>query len=131
MVKSIHHINFLVRDLNSAIPRFERVLGMSVSSTDHLDERGVDLARFKLGSSWLILVQPTKQHTVPWRHLQEHGEGFFLLSLEVDDLSEEQQRLGSDAFASVPRRGLDDWLVADLDPALTAGAQFHFTQVTP
>lgn len=129
MIKNIHHINFLVRDLGTAIPRFEKVLGMSVSATDHLDERGVDLARFRLGESWLILVQPVKSGTVPWRHLQEHGEGFFLLSLEVDDLDQERDRLGRDAFSSPPRRGLDDWLVADIDPGLTAGAQFHFTQV--
>ena len=128
MVKSIHHINFLVQDLSASIPRFEKVLGRAVDSTDRLEERGVDLARFRLGASWLILVQPVRPGTVPWRHLQENGEGFFLLSLEVDDLGHERERLGPDAFLSPPRRGLDDWLVADLDPGLTAGAQLHLTQ---
>ena len=128
MVKGIHHINFLVRDLDSAIPRFENILDRKVDGRDHLDERGVDLARFRVGETWLLLVEPVKEGTVPWEHLQQHGEGFFLLSLEVDDLIGETRRLGDAAFSSPPRHGLDDWLVADLVPELTGGAQFHLTQ---
>ena len=61
MVRKIHHINFIVRDLAAAVPVYERILGQPVTRRDHLSDRGVDIARFELGDTWLILVQPVKQ----------------------------------------------------------------------
>ena len=49
MARRVHHINFIVRDLEAAIMRYEQILNMPVTLRDHLDERGVDTARFKLG----------------------------------------------------------------------------------
>jgi methylmalonyl-CoA/ethylmalonyl-CoA epimerase len=129
MVKSIHHINFLVRDLEAAIPVYERLLGIPVTRRDTLEARGVMAARFRLGESWLVLVQPIRTDGVPARHLAEHGEGFFLLSLEVQSIDAEQDRLGSAVFAGPRRRGAENWTVADLDPRLTSGAQWQLCEV--
>ena len=126
MVKRIHHVNFIVRDLDAAVACYERVLEMPVTSRDRLEERGVDIARFKVGETWLVLVQPTHAGTIPARHLERHGEGFFLLSLEVDDLDREIDRLGSGCFAGEQRGGLDDWQVIDVHADDTFGAQLQY-----
>ena len=125
MVQRIHHVNFLVRDLDAAIARYERILNMPVTSRDQLEERGVAIARFLLGDAWLILVQPVRPDTVPARHLEAHGEGFFLLSFAVDDLDAEIDRLGATMFDGPKRRGLDDWQVIDIDAAQTFDAQLQ------
>ena len=125
MVQRIHHVNFLVSDLDAAIASYERILDMPVTSRDRLDERGVAIARFLLGETWLILVQPTRPDTVPARYLETHGEGFFLLSLEVDDLETEIDRLGETMFDGPVRHGLDDWQVIDIDAAQTFDAQLQ------
>ena len=62
---SIHHLNFIVRDLEAAIPVWERILGAPVARRDELTERGVIAARFRLGDTWLVLVQPTREDSVP------------------------------------------------------------------
>ena len=67
MQDRIHHINFIVRDLDAAVATWEQVLGMPASSRDHLAQRGVDIARFRLGSAWLVLVQPVRPDTAPAR----------------------------------------------------------------
>jgi methylmalonyl-CoA/ethylmalonyl-CoA epimerase len=128
MPKRIHHINFIVRDLAAAIPAWERVLGTAVASRDHLSSRGVDIARFRLGSAWLVLVQPVRAGTAPARFLEERGEGFFLLSFGVDSLEAEAQRLGEDWFDGPARDGLDDWRVRDLDGARICGALLQLTE---
>lgn len=128
MVASIHHVNFIVHDLDTALSVWERVLGRPVDRRDELPERGVRGARFRLGESWLVLVQPTRPDSVPGRYLAEHGEGFFLLSLGVSFLDAEIARLGEDHFAGPPRRGVDQWLVRDLDPTLTGGVQLQLTE---
>ena len=121
MINGIHHINFIVHDLETAIERFERIFGMKVTKRDALPGRGVETARFRLGESWFVLVQPVEEGTEPARFLAENGEGMFLLSFAVDDLAD---------FAGIGpvRHGLDEWRVADLDPAETYGVLCQFTQ---
>jgi methylmalonyl-CoA/ethylmalonyl-CoA epimerase len=128
MQKGIHHINFIVRDLDRAVQAWEQVLGLPVTSRDHLEGRGVDIARFRLGQAWLVLVQPLQAGTAPARYLDEHGEGFFLISFGVDSLAAELERLGEAWFDGPARDGLDDWRIRDLDMARTFGALVQFTE---
>ncbi len=128
MVRRIHHVNFIVRDLEASIRSYERVLGMPVTSRERLERRGVDIARFRLCDSWLVLVQPTRSGTVPAKYLETHGEGFFLLSLEVDSIEQQIERLGSGQFDGGIRDGLDDWRLIDLDSRTTAGVQLQFVE---
>ena len=124
----IHHINFIVRDLDAAVSVWERLLDQPVTSRDRLDARGVNIARFQLGPTWLVLVQPTEPATIPGRFLAEHGEGFFLLSLGVENLDEAIARLGEDWFEGPTRTGLDGWQIRDIDTALTFGAQIQLAR---
>ncbi len=127
MVRSIHHINFVVRDLAVAIPAWERILGRSCDSRDRLDGRGVDIARFQLDDAWIVLVQPTGSGA-PADFLAANGEGFFMLSLGVDSLDDEIARLGESMLDGLSRAGLDDWVVQDLDIGQTVGAQLQYTE---
>ncbi len=128
MIQRIHHINFIVRDLASAIPAWERILNRQITSRDRLEERGVDIARFDLGQTWIVLVQPTRTGTVPAAHLERYGEGFFLMSLETDSLPDEVRRLGEATFEGPQRTGLDDWLVRDIGVAEMYGARVQLVE---
>jgi len=131
VVQRLHHINFIVRDLDAAIATYERILQMPVTARDHLEKRGVITARFKVGETWIVLVQPTRDDTIPARYLAQYGEGFFLMSLEVDSLENELDRLGTSMFSGPVRQGADDWRVVDLDPACTFDAQLQFVKTGP
>ncbi len=109
----IHHINFLVRDLDAACGRFERLLGVEAFERIDHPPRGSTIARTRVGESWLVLVCPEDPESVPGRHLAEHGEGFFLLSVGSDSLP---------ADAEV-RSDIDDWAVADVGEAWGAVLQ--------
>ena len=98
---SIHHINFVVRDLERACARFEELLGVEPFEVVDHAPRGARIARSRVGESWLVLVSPYDPDSVPGRYLAEHGEGFFLLSLGVDALDN-------------PRAGILDWSVEDV-----------------
>ena len=130
-VDRIHHINFLVRDLDAAEARYRSVLGLGPAIREELSARNVMTARFKVGESWLVLVQPTSEEGEPARHLREHGEGFFLISFGVDDLDTAMRR-GRDAGGSFttnePRTGLEGWRIIDFHPADTFGAILQLTE---
>lgn len=127
MVSGIHHINFIVRDLEAAIPAWERILGRGVASRDRLEPRGVSIARFDVGGTWIVLVQPTGPGA-PADYLDAHGEGFFLMSLGVTSLDRESERLGPEFLQGDARAGLDDWRVQDLDLDRTFRAQVQLVQ---
>ncbi len=109
----IHHVNFVVDNLDEAIPRFEKRLGLRpFEILDHAP-RGSRVARSRLGESWFVLVAPYDPKSVPGQHLARHGEGFFLLSVAAD--------------GDYPwRDGVDGWQVADLGEL--HGAQFQVTR---
>jgi len=123
VIRGIHHINFLVRDLDAAIERYERLLGVAVDRVAELPGRGVRIGRFRAGNSWIALVQPIAAGE-PMRHLERYGEGFYLISYRVDDVEAAAaavRRAGGRTTSDSPRTGLDGWRVIDLDPADAGG----------
>ena len=130
-VRAIHHINFLVRDLQQGIERYQALLGLGDFIVDDLPGRGVKTARVRLGQQWLVLVQPVDMQGIPGRHLAAHGEGFFLISYAVDNLAKAAAGVaasGSNMTSATPRQGLENWQVWDIDPADTLGAQIQFCE---
>ena len=68
---------------------------------------------------------------VPAQYLAQYGEGFFLVSCEVDDVKEAAEQAtekGIRALNKEPRQGLDDWRVIDLDPDDLCGVNVQLVQ---
>jgi methylmalonyl-CoA/ethylmalonyl-CoA epimerase len=131
MPKRIHHINFVVHDLEAAVLKYQTLFGLG--DCEYLDHphRPVLTARFKIGESWIILLQPLDAESPPALHLQEHGEGFFLVSYEVDDLDGAVERVvknGGVLRDNQARPGILNWKVVDLDPDSTFGFLMQLTE---
>jgi methylmalonyl-CoA/ethylmalonyl-CoA epimerase len=75
MLKRVHHINFLVADLDKSIERYKDLFELESVEVEMLPERGVATARFDLDGVWIILVQPVDDTSEPARILREQGEG--------------------------------------------------------
>jgi len=129
MIRGIHHVNLLVRDLDVAVERYTRLLGIKEFVFDSLSSRAVRTARFRAGDSWIVLVQPTGPGE-PQRVLDEEGEGLFLLSFDVSHLADASEAiLAADGQLSAPPRiGLDGWSVVDLDRAALCGGRIQLTE---
>lgn len=116
-VNSIHHINFVVRELAPQI-EYLRILLQSEPIIEDLPNRQVKTARFCLSGVWLVLVQPLSTEGEVAQILAERGEGLFLLSLNVDSLDTSLEKLSQQGINSDnkgKREGLDNWRVQDLD----------------
>jgi len=71
----------------------------------------------------------TIAESVPGHFLAEHGEGFFLLSLGVEDLAQTIEQLSSDGVKYTDtkvRAGILDWRVADI--GIVHGALMQLTE---
>ena len=126
--RSVHHINFLYRDLHRAVAEFER-LGLGPFVFEDLAERGVQTARVDLNGVWLVLVAPTTPDSVPGQYLEANGEGFFLLSFGVDALADAADALSGRGVALGPvREGLDGWRVADIETPAAIGLTLQIAE---
>jgi len=124
----IHHLNFVVRNLETAKRKFETLFGLTPFVTVDHPVRGARIARSKVGESWIVLVCPYDPDSVPGRYLAEHGEGLFLLSLGVEAFDAEIERLASLGNHVMPREGILDWRIADVGELGTAVLQLTADQ---
>jgi methylmalonyl-CoA/ethylmalonyl-CoA epimerase len=132
VLKCIHHINFIVADLDAAVDAYQRTLGLGPFEYEELEERDVKTARVRIGDSWIVLVSPRSKDSPAAHYLKTHGEGFFLMSFGVDNLDQAMAELtGQDALTAgaKTRTGILGWQVADLDTEDSLGAKFHITEV--
>jgi methylmalonyl-CoA/ethylmalonyl-CoA epimerase len=131
MLKGVHHINFLVTDLDLAIERYKDFFGVESVQIASLPRRGVKTARFDLNGVWIVLVQPVEDDSEPMRHLRQHGEGLYLVSFAVDNLDAATADLvgkGAIDKTTQAREGLQGWRVIDLEPDAIFGALIQLTQ---
>ena len=130
-MRRAHHIDFVVRDLDAAADRYSRILGVEPRDRGRLENRNVELVRFELDNVWIVLVQPLGDHGPVKQFLDEHGEGFFHIGLQVDDVSAEAARLEHEGIKLVnrrPRRGVEGWQLIDLDMDETFGVYLQLVQ---
>ena len=131
VLNSVHHINFIVADLDVAVQGYQNMLGLGPFEYEKLPERGVSTARVRIGGVWIVLVSPTSKNSVAAHYLDAHGEGFYLMSFGVDNLEQamaELARRGALPEDITARNGILDWQVADLETEDSLGARFHLTQ---
>lgn len=131
-IKSVHHINFLVREINPAVEQLSRILNLE-PIFESLPGRGAKTARFSLGSVWLVVVQPLNQVSPLMKLLDERGEGLFLLSLGVDSIEESVAKLQESGISMSDkgsRKGLDNWQVWDIAADIGLGPVLQICQET-
>ncbi|MEM0910361.1 MAG: VOC family protein [Pseudomonadota bacterium] len=130
--KTIHHINILVRDLESKIVVFEKLLDKTPERRA-LQNRQVQTASFQLGETYLVLVSPTTKDSVVANILEEKGEGLFLLSFGVTDLEKAidvlQHKNITNAVAET-RTGIDNWKIQDIPLIESVGCILQFTELS-
>lgn len=130
VLKSIHHINFVVADLDASVSAYQDVLGIGPFQREELPERCVSTARVQIGDIWVVLVSPHQDDCDVGRYLAAHGEGFFLMSFGVDDLDRAIGALAArGTVAGDARAGLLDWQVADLNTEKSLGVRYQVAQV--
>jgi methylmalonyl-CoA/ethylmalonyl-CoA epimerase len=118
----IHHLSFVVADLDRALTRLGALAKYSEIIREELPQRGVATLRFRVGDHWIVLVCPVGPG-VPATRLAEHGDGPFLVSYAVESIAEALDGLARDGIepSGPTRDGLAGWRVQDLALELPGG----------
>ncbi|KZC34741.1 hypothetical protein RHOFW510R12_02260 [Rhodanobacter sp. FW510-R12] len=126
-IDRVHHLAFVVADLNRAVARFERLLGIKVGERGPVPSRGAEVAIFRLANMNLEVVAPVAADSELHRHLKEHGEGFYHIGFGVDDVERTYSELvarGVDMVSS-PYSTYKDWRISYFREPLLGEVRMH------
>ncbi len=130
MLKKIHHVGIVVRNLEEAYRFYRDTLGLDVHKTAEVRDQGVKAALLTCGQSEIELLEPIDPKGSVARFLEKRGEGLHHVCFESDhvehDLAAAKEK-GIPLIDERPRPGLAG-KICFLHPKGTAGVLVEYAQ---
>lgn len=131
MIRKLHHVAVAVESVDAASRFYRDLLGLTVTRTMTLDDRGLKVALIQAGDTEIELLEPTSADNTVKRFLERRGSGLHHICFQVDDIESAMKELaarGAEFVDDVPREGAVG-LVAFMPPSVADGVLVELTQV--
>ncbi|HEX7407551.1 MAG TPA: methylmalonyl-CoA epimerase [Candidatus Binatia bacterium] len=130
MLRKIHHVGIVVRNLEEAYAFYRDTLGLPVHKTAVVEDQGVKAALLTIGNSEIELLEPINLNGGIAKFLQRRGEGLHHICFETDDVAAElaaTKAKGIDLIDQTPRKGLAG-MICFLHPRANHGVLVEYAQ---
>ncbi|MHB8067134.1 MAG: methylmalonyl-CoA epimerase [Desulfobaccales bacterium] len=130
-IKRIAHLGIAIKDLDAGKKLYGKNLGLALKGDEVVESQKVKVSFIGVGESNLELLLPTADDSPVAKFLENKGEGFHHLALEVEDLAaalEELKAAGVKLIDEKPREGAHGALVAFVHPKATYGLLLELCQ---
>lgn len=130
-MEQIEHLGIAVRDLNIAVPLYEKLLGTSCYKREAVESEGVTTAFFLAGNNKVELLQATREDSPIAKFIANRGEGLHHVAFAVKDINAEMRRLREEGFRllnEVPKEGADNKLICFVHPKDVGGILMELCQ---
>ena len=131
MIKRIHHVAIVVKNLDEALQVYDNMFGAKPSKIETIPDQGVKAALLPLAEGGEIeLLEPIDPDSGVAKFLENRGEGIHHICLEVDDIDKELCSLaekGCKLIDKESRKGLAGQ-VGFIHPKSTKGALIELAQ---
>lgn len=123
-VSHIEHIGIAVKDLKTAIPFYENVLGLKCYAIEEVADQKVKTAFFMVGQTKIELLEPTSEESTIAAFIEKRGEGIHHIAYCVDHVAQslnEMEEKGVRLIDKAPRGGAEGLMIGFLHPKSTGG----------
>jgi methylmalonyl-CoA/ethylmalonyl-CoA epimerase len=130
-VKRIAHLGVAIKDLDPPKKLYGDHLNLEHKGDEAVASQKVQVSFFKVGESNIELLLPTASDSPVAKFLENKGEGFHHLALEVEDIDSAVQELkaaGVRLIDETPREGAHGTRVAFIHPKSTFGLLVELVQ---
>lgn len=130
-MKHIEHLGIAVRDLEVAIPVYEKLLNTECYKQEEVASENVITAFFQTANNKIELLQATSDESAIAKFIEKRGEGIHHVAYAVSDIHSEMQRLRTEGFRllnEIPKRGADNKLICFVHPKDTSGVLMELCQ---
>jgi len=84
----VDHVGIAVRSVDEACKFYEETLGLKLVKKETVEEEKVRIAMFKVGESYVELLEPLSADSTIARFIEKRGEGIHHMALGYDDVKE-------------------------------------------
>jgi methylmalonyl-CoA/ethylmalonyl-CoA epimerase len=133
VILDIDHVGIAVDDLDAAVERYRRTLGVEPVHRERVEDQGVEEVLIAAGTSFIQLLGALGPDTPVGVFLATRGPGVHHVAYRVEDVVVALARLregGIEPIDEVPRRGSRDTLIAFVHPKDMEGVLVELVQVT-
>lgn len=130
-MRTLEHIGIAVKDLQSSIDLFTKLLNTECYKTEVVESEGVTTAFFKVGDCKVELLEATDADSPVAKFLAKRGEGIHHMAFEVNNIEAEMKRLSEAGFqlmSDMPKPGADGKIVCFLHPKTSGGVLIELCQ---
>ncbi len=130
MLRKIHHVGIVVRNLEEAYAFYRDTLGLPVHKTAVVEDQGVKAALLTIGNSEIELLEPINANGGVAKFLERRGEGLHHICFETDDVHKElaaSKGKGIEVIDQAPRKGLAG-MICFLHPRANHGVLIEYAQ---
>lgn len=130
-MEHIEHLGIAVKDLETAISRYEKLLGASCYKREEVESEGVVTAFFQTGVNKVELLQATRDDSPIATFIANRGEGLHHVAFAVSDIHAEMKRLRKEGFRvlnDAPKKGADNKLICFVHPKDASGVLMELCQ---
>ena len=127
----IDHVGIAVDDLEAAVERYRRLLGVEPVHRERVEDQGVEEVLFAAGSSYLQLLGSLGPQTPVGRSLLTRGPGLHHLAYRVVDIEAALEHLraeGARLIDEAPRPGSRGTSIAFVHPRSMEGVLVELVQ---
>jgi len=128
----LHHVAYVVADLDAAMPLFVARFGLVEQIREVMPEQGVEATMLGAGGAGVELITPLDPEGAIARFLDKRGGGLHHVAFGVPDIDAalaELARTGVELIDTSARRGLGGHRVAFIHPRSGAGALTELVEV--
>ncbi len=130
MLRKIHHVGIVVRNLATAYAFYRDTLGLAVHKEAVIEDQGVKAALLTIGNSEIELLEPINSNGGVAKFLERRGEGLHHICFETDDVGAELAATKAKGIAVIdqaPRKGLAG-MICFLHPKANHGVLIEYAQ---
>ncbi len=123
-ITHIEHLGIAVKNIEKAIPYYEKILGLKCYAKEEVIDQKVITAFFKVGQTKIELLEGTSPESPISKFIEKRGEGIHHIAYCVDDLEaslREVEAKGVHLIDQHPRKGAEKLNIGFLHPRSTAG----------
>jgi methylmalonyl-CoA/ethylmalonyl-CoA epimerase len=131
VILGVHHVGIAVADLEAAVERYRRTLGIEPSHRERVADQGVDEVLFDVGGSSIQLLGSLGSETPVGTFLDRRGPGVHHVAYAVGDVAAALGRLRDEGVRLVdeePRRGSRGTTIAFVHPRGMDGVLVELVQ---
>ena len=131
MITKIDHIAVASHDINSAQHLFNRLLGLSLRTTETVEDQEITTDIYDINGIGLEVMEPMQETSPITKFLEKRGPGIHHICFQVTEIEQMLQDLESAGIKLIdrePRIGAEGKKIAFLHPKSTQGVLIELSE---